>query len=45
VQAEDAAWMNELSQRPELDKRLKTAAVANIKQLSRGLAKVGTCWG
>jgi len=40
-QAEDAAWLNELSQRPGLDRCLKTAAEANIKQLFRGLAKAG----
>ena len=32
-QAEDAVWLREMIQRPGLDKRLKTAAEANVKHL------------
>ena len=41
-QAEDAAWMSELNQRPGVDKRLKAATESNVKKLSRDLAKAGS---
>ena len=38
---EDLAWLRELAQRPGVDKRLKTAAEYNVKQLARSVAKAG----